>query len=175
MGQLDTATVDAAYNALRSRALAAIDSINSKKTLLGGFFGNNDTVDSTAGAIRTLLGIGANGQPTDYGRAGNDAFDHWKAAGYDAVDDDSQVSGWLATGKTLESSIAAIDGYANGATLDSVVHLTISQTATDIKDDANAALNAGAGFVWSALPWWVIAGGGLVAVGIGYIYLRPLL
>lgn len=175
MGQLDQPTVDAAYNALKSRALAAIDTIVKKKTILGGYFGNNDTLDSDAGAIRTLVGIDDSGNPTAYGAVGNDAFDNWHTLGGQAVDDDSLVDRWVALGKTIESSIAAIDGYSDGATLDSVVHLTAQATSQQLKDDANDALIAASGFVWSALPWWAIAGIGVAALGVGFIYVRPLL
>lgn len=175
MGQLDQPTVDAAYNALKSRALAAIDTIVKKKTILGGFFGNNDTLDSDAGAIRTLIGIDDTGAPTQYGTQRVDTIDRWQDAGYQAVDDDSLVPSWLATGKTIESSIAAIDGYSDGATLDSVVHFTAQATSQQLKDDANDALIAASGFVWSALPWWAIAGIGVAALGVGFVYVRPLL
>lgn len=165
MGRLDTNTVDAAFSALNSRALAAISVITNKKTLLGGFFGNNDTLDSDAGAIRTLTGKQDDGSVNS-----NAALPRWQQFGYEAVDDDSKVDGWLANGKTFESSIAAIDGYSDSATLASVVHLTVDQTALDVKTKVNDAGKTLAKFAWDALPWYVWLGGA-VAVG-GFIYLK---
>lgn len=136
---------------------------------------HNDTIDSDAGAIRTLIGIDDTGAPTQYGTQRVDAIDRWQDAGYQAVDDDSLVPSWLATGKTIESSIAAIDGYSDGATLDSVVHLTINQTADDIKKNVNDATKTGLAFIWNALPIWGKAGVIIAPVAVGYLYLRPFI
>lgn len=156
MSRLDTATVDAAVSALKSRALAAIDTIQKKKTILGGWFGNNDTLDSDAGAIRTLV------------TGDNCALAHWGFAGYEAVDDDSKVDSWLATGRTIESSIAKIDGYSDTATLDSVVKLTVAQTAADTADLSKKAISGALGFAWSALPWYVWGAVAVAAGGVVY-------
>lgn len=161
-GRLSTDTVINAYGALRSRALAAIDGISNKKTLLGGFFGNNDTLDQNVGAIKTLVyGRGTANAPDE-----NAALERFKASGFDAVEDNDKIDSWLKLGKVIESSIAAIDGYADGATLESTVKLVAAATAKDVgnkaKDLAKDALDV--------VPWYVY--GMVIAAVAGIVYLK---
>jgi hypothetical protein len=97
-------------------------------------------------------------------------------------DDEGSDDKFISLAHDAEDSLTAIKGYTAEATFDSVIKSTATQTAADAGqlagkavDVVTSAAGAGLGALWSAVPLSIKLVGGLVVVGVGYVYLRPLL
>ncbi|SRR6266851_377078 len=149
MGRLSTDQVLQAASSLTARASSAIDSLEAKKSFVGGWTGNNDTVEQSQGALRMIRDRQIPG---------------WRDNGLTIAqaEDDGRVDGWLSVGQDFAKAIGEIDGYGTDAALDSVVRQTVTQTAADIKTNVLPALSIGLG----------VTVGLVVLVVIGYVILK---
>ena len=158
--------VDSITATLLNRANAAIDNTEAGKSIAGYFTGNNDTVESSAGALRnTVSQITGTFQPLGHTLAA--AYAAGDAQNANGTDLDTAIRRWVSLGQTYVTSINEIDGYGNDASLDAVLQQTASATATQTVQLAKQGVAAAA----SLLPWYVWP----LAIGVVVLMLFPSL
>lgn len=130
---LSPGQVDAAVAALTNRANAAITRVDTQRSLLGQFTGNNDTVLSVEGGIKQIRDL---------------QMPMWQQNGYQLAQalpqDPKAISAWASTGQTFAAAITAIDGYGNDAGLDSVLSLTRDATIVGVAKTVAVVAGVGA-------------------------------
>lgn len=151
MGLLSTDEVNTIANSLLSRASAAIDSLEEKKSFMGSVFGNNDTINSTQGALIMIR---------------DKQIPPWRDRGLSiaANEDDDLIGKWKSLGQDFANAINEIDGYGKDASLESVVTLTAKQTGTDTVKMAGQVASVIPFQVWIGLA---VVGGIILLFSVG--------
>lgn len=89
-----------------------------------------------------------------------------------AVDDPVAGDRWLDAAKTAATELESMQTDITQATIEDTLAQTEAASGTQIKQGVNIVAGGATRFVWSAIPWWVLAGGALALGGYAYLQVR---
>jgi hypothetical protein len=90
-----------------------------------------------------------------------------------AVDDEAAGDRWIDAAQSTARTLVSMDADITEATIGDTLRQTATATGTQVRKGITTAAEEAGGFVWNALPWWVIALGAAGVLGIAYLKLRP--
>jgi hypothetical protein len=91
-----------------------------------------------------------------------------------AVADSAAGDRWSDAAKSVAHELESVQDDITSATIEDTLAKTATATGTQVKEGVNIVAGNVARLTWSAIPWWVLAGGALAAGGYVYLQVRRL-
>jgi hypothetical protein len=89
-----------------------------------------------------------------------------------AVADSAAGDRWSDAAKSIAQELESVQDDITSATIEDTLAKTATASGTQVKQGINMVAGNVARLTWSAIPWWVLAGGALVAGGYVYLQVR---